>query len=115
FCWVTPAAAANREYVRFFFLEAMTYILLCGRHLTPIHASSVGLEGRGVLLCGGSGAGKSTLAWACARRGWSYLCEDVAYLVGGRTDRLVVANAPQIGFLDDALKLFPELSARSLA
>jgi hypothetical protein len=109
FCWVTEATAANTAYFRYHFLEAMALVLLGTRHLTPIHAACVAFNGRGVLLCGESGAGKSSLAYACARRGWTFVTDDASSLVRSRRDRVVVGNSHQIRFRESAVALFPDL------
>ncbi len=43
-----------------------------------LHAASIGLGGKGVLLCGDKGAGKSTLSLALAARGHSFLGDETA-------------------------------------
>ncbi len=108
--WLTSAAAAQRDYCRYFFLEAAALSMICTSYTTPIHAACVDLEGCGVLLCGDSGAGKSTLAYACAQAGWTYITDDASYLVNSRQDRLVVGNSNQARFRPAAQKFFQELS-----
>jgi hypothetical protein len=44
--------------------------------LQPVHAGSVGLHGRGVLVAGNSGAGKSTTTLACLEAGFGYAGDD---------------------------------------
>ena len=43
-----------------------------------LHGALVARSGQGVLLLGPAEAGKSTLASALWRRGWAFLCDDVA-------------------------------------
>lgn len=43
---------------------------------TPIHAASVALHDKAVLIVGQSGAGKTSIAMACAGQGWDYLGDD---------------------------------------
>jgi len=114
FGWFTTSTVQRNSFFRYHFLEALTMVLLMGRHLTPIHAACVGRNGRGILLCGDSGAGKSSLAYACARRGWTYVTDDGSSLVRNRHDRLVVGNPHRIRFRDSGIELFPDLMEETL-
>jgi hypothetical protein len=109
FGWFTQAAAANRAYLRYNFLEATALTLLNQMYLVPLHAACVQMNGRGVLLCGDSGAGKSSLAYACARRGWTFVADDTCALIRNRADMTVVGNPHQIRFREVGTELFPEL------
>jgi hypothetical protein len=112
FAFVTGAAVANRDYLRYHFLESMAYSLLDTRYVAMIHAACVGRGGHGILLAGESGSGKSSLAYACARRGWTYISDDASAIVlhgGGRT---VVGNPHRFRFRPHAKLLFPELQGR---
>ena len=110
FCWVTPAAATARDYLRYFFLEAIAYSLLGSLYLSPVHAACVEYRGKGVLLCGESGAGKSSLAYACARRGWTFVCDDAVNLVRRGEPVSAVGNCHSLRLRPDAPRLFPELA-----
>ncbi|HVH70398.1 MAG TPA: aldolase [Candidatus Dormibacteraeota bacterium] len=114
FSWLTPSAVENRAYLRYHFLESMSFVLLTSLYLTPIHGACVAMEGRGVLLCGDSGAGKSSLAYACARSGWTFLSDDSSRLVRKRKGRIVVGNPYQMRFRESAIDLFPELKDQRL-
>src|SRR5262249_45610138 len=81
FAWLTRATVQNRAYLRNF-IETMSWDLLAA-FLTPIHAACVRFKNRGFLLCGDGGAGKSSFAFACAKRGWSYMADDSSSLVWG--------------------------------
>ena len=65
--------------------------------------------GRGVLLCGDSGAGKTCLAFACARKGWTFLSGDATAIVRGRDDYRILGRPFEIRFRETARRLFPEL------
>lgn len=108
FAWLTRATVENRPYLRWHFIEAMSWDLL-EAYLTPVHAACVRFEDRGVLLCGDSRAGKSSFAYACAKRGWTYMADDASSLVRGREGPLVVGNPYQMRFRESAVDLFPEL------
>jgi hypothetical protein len=113
FSWLTPATARDHEYVRYFFLDTIVQVLSWQTHLTPrIHASCVARNGRGVLLCGESGAGKSCLAYACARRGWSFITDESTALVRGSQDRIALGKPRQMHFRDTAAEIIPELAGR---
>jgi hypothetical protein len=107
--WLTSAALAQEDYVRYFFLEASVMCQLAARHATPVHAGCVQRNGVGILLCGDSGAGKSTLSYACAQAGWTYTTDDASYVVQHRDDRMVVGNCSQARFRPSAVNFFPEL------
>ena len=108
FAWLTRATAANKAYLRWHFIEGVTWDLL-EPYITPIHGACVRKEDRGFLFCGDSGAGKSSLAYACALRGWTYLTDDSCCLVRGGEDRKVIGNPYQIRFRSSATDLFPHL------
>ncbi len=109
FGWLSRAAVSDREYLRFYFLEAMGYSILSSLHVTSLHAACVCLDGGGVLLCGAAGAGKTSLAWACARRGFTFVSDDAASLVRGLPGRIVVGKPFQFRFRENAGALLPEL------
>lgn len=106
---LTQAAVAHRPYLRYFFIEGTFWTIVDPRYLTSIHAACVSYQGRGVLLCGDSGAGKSSLAYACARSGWSFLCDDCSNIVRSREGRIVIGDPYRIRFRSSAMDLFPEL------
>jgi hypothetical protein len=110
FSWLTPATARDHEFVRYFFLDTIVQVLSWQTHLTPrIHASCVARNGRGLLLCGESGAGKSCLAYACARRGWSFITDESAALVRDSRNRVALGKPRQMHFRETAAEIIPEL------
>ncbi len=111
-CWASAATVARRSWFRYYFLEAMAYSMVTDACLTPVHAACVSLDGHGVLLCGDAGAGKSTLAFACARRGWTYITDDAAWLDRHAADRIVLGRPRQIRLRQSAAALFEELRNR---
>ena len=111
--WVTRGAIEDAAWFRYHFLDAIVYQAIALLCFTPIHAACVARQGRGVLLCGDSEAGKSSLAYACARRGWTYVTDDGSYLIRRRaTERVVVGNPHQLRLRPDAAGFFPELADR---
>ena len=109
FVCLTQDVARDHSYIRYHFLEPAGYMMIDALHLSPVHASCVALNGRAVLLCGDAGAGKTSLAYACARKGWTYLSDDATHIVRNRTDRAVVGRPFRIRFRESASRLFPEL------
>jgi hypothetical protein len=112
FAYVTKAATAQKDYFRYYFLDAMVYTLLDTQHLVAIHAACVAMNGHGVLLVGDSGAGKSSLSYACTHRGWTYISDDSVSLVLHEPGRSVLGNPQTIRFRPSAWSLFPELKGR---
>lgn len=106
---VTRATLADRVFFRWHFLDALIYILLELNYTTSLHAACVAREGAGLLLYGDSGVGKSTLAYACARRGWTYISDDSSSVLwdGGRS---VLGEPHHFRFRAEAPDLFPELA-----
>src|SRR6266404_580737 len=92
--WVTRDVVENAAWFRYHFLDAIVYQAIALLCFTPIHGACVAREGRGVLFCGDSEAGKSSLAYACARRGWTYVTDDASWLIRKHAaERLVVGNS----------------------
>ncbi len=112
FASVTRGTMMNRDYIRYHFLEAMVYTLLDTQHLVALHAACLAKHGRGFLFVGRSGAGKSSLAYACMRRGWTYISDDASSLLRRRSGRTVVGNPYSFRFRPSASVLFPELQGQ---
>ncbi|MEO7144700.1 MAG: hypothetical protein ABI165_14475 [Bryobacteraceae bacterium] len=112
FGWVSRAVAADRGFLRYYFLDAAILSLVQQNHLAPVHGGLVARNGRGVLLCGESLAGKSTLTYACARAGWTFVTDDGTSLVRQRHDRYGIGNPYAIRLRNGARHLFPELAGR---
>ena len=111
--WLTASTVEDAVYFRYYFLEGMAWLFIECLYLTPIHATCVALGSHGVLLCGDSGAGKSTLAYACARRGWTYITDDASYLIRRRNEPVVIGNSHRIRLRPDAARMFPELAGHT--
>jgi hypothetical protein len=106
---LTRNIAADPYYVNYHFLKPLTYLLLAPPHFAFAHASCVALNGRAVVLCGGAFAGKTCLAFACARRGWTFLSGDATHLLHDSAEFSVAGRPFSIRFRETAKALFPEL------
>ena len=106
---VTRATVASPNYLRYYMLEATALVMVATQRAVALHGACVRVQDRGILLCGDSGAGKSTLAYAGARSGWTFVCDDACYLPFEREDRMVVGNCHQVRFRPSACTLFPEI------
>jgi hypothetical protein len=115
FCFasLTPATIADEPRLRSTFFETLVYSTLNNLHLTSVHAACVALGGRAALLCGPTGAGKSTLAYVCARRGFTFLSDDVSSFLRRGSGRTVIGRPAHVRFRPDAGELFPELRGRA--
>lgn len=109
FSWVSSAAVGDSAFFRYHFLDVMAGLLLTPVHYAIVHAACVAYNGHGILLCGHSGAGKSSLAFACARRGWTFVFDDAGHAPLWGLDRTVIGNPRFLRFRKDAAELFPEL------
>jgi hypothetical protein len=107
---LSQATAADHAGLRWFFLEAMAYMLLAQSYVVPVHAGCVVREGAGILICGKPAAGKSTLSFACARAGFTYVADDCTWLLAGSEERLAVGKPHQVRFRPDVARHFPELA-----
>jgi hypothetical protein len=109
--FVSERTAEDHAWLRWSFVESLAYMLLAQRAVVPVHAACVAHHGRGLLLCGASEAGKSTLAYACARSGWTYISDDVVFLLPGGDGGIALGRHRHVRFRPDAPRLFPELEA----
>jgi hypothetical protein len=109
--FISPALAHDARLLRAAFVDCLVLSLLtqgraCAR--TYVHASAVARGGRGFLFSGPSRSGKSTLAFACARRGFDVVTDDVAYLEDGG-DLTAWGKPWVLRLLPESRPLFPEL------
>jgi hypothetical protein len=111
---VTKTTADSLLYFRYQFLEAAALTTITSLYAAPVHAACVCPLGIGMLLCGDSGVGKSSLAYAGARAGWTFVCDDASYLLLVDTDRRVIGNAHKIRFRNSGVGLFPELEGKPI-
>jgi hypothetical protein len=79
---------------------------------TYVHASAVECGGRGILFSGPSESGKSTMAYACARRGFRVVSDDVVYLRDEGNTLSAWGRPWRLRLMPGALELFPELATK---
>ena len=103
--------ARERDFVRHTFIEAASLAMLgLARQFVAIHAACVSKNGVSVLLQGPSGTGKSTLSYACLKRGFQILSEDVVQ-VKVTARKLNLWGMPRrVLLLPETADYFPELS-----
>ena len=109
FVHLSETAVHDWSYLRYNFLEAIAYTLLDAKHVVAVHAACVAKNGNGFLLFGDSGAGKSSLAYACARRGWTYVSDDCTFMPRRTSGRVGAGNPRTFRFRPAASSLFPEI------
>jgi shikimate kinase len=110
FISLTEDAARNHEWTRYHFLEPLGWLLIDALHTAPVHASAIACNSRAAILCGDSGSGKTTLAYACARRGWTFLSGDAVHLIRDQSGFEIRGRPAQIRFRESAREIFPELA-----
>lgn len=116
FGYVTPAVASNCAFVRYTFIETAAYAMLgLARNFVAIHAACVVKDGVSVMIQGKAGAGKSTLAFACLRRGFQVLSEDVVQVKVTPSALRLWGTPWKFHLLADSLRFFPELADHQLA
>ena len=108
FGWATKATAQKTEYFRQCLLDVMMYPLLEVRHLVTLHAACLMFKGKGMLFAGDSGAGKSSMAYACARRGWTYVSDDASAFLRTANTPLIIGHPQKFRFREPVGELFPE-------
>lgn len=109
---LSTAVVGDSEFVRFHFLEGAVYTLLNASNILTVHAACVAWKGIGAVVAGESGAGKSSFAYACARRGWTYVADDASSIPFDSSSRIVLGNPRTIRFRPSAMDLFPEIQNR---
>lgn len=92
-------------------LAAAAALAMIAEHgFSPIHASLVDLDGRGVMFCGERSRGKTTSCLALARAGWTVRADDRCFL--RVRDGLPVVWGPggEMRLRADAARLWPDLT-----
>jgi len=109
--FVSPEVVSDTSFFQYVFLECLFHVMVVHWSHTPVHCSSVALNGRGALICGPSGAGKTTLAYACAKAGMQIISDDVVHLqIDPACRKLTLWGNPwTLRLLPDAVQIFPEL------
>ena len=115
FGFISPAMAGDFDFLQRNFLECLTFTLMTRGHgatHTYVHASAVAKGNNGLILSGPRESGKSTLAYACARRGFKIVADDVVYLRSVRS--MTAWGKPwRLRLLPDCGRLFPELREKA--
>jgi len=93
-------------HTRYELLEFAVFTLASrAQGLIPLHAASVGCQGRGLVLLGDSGAGKTTTSLHCLLRGLDFVSEDSAFVT---PDTLLITGVANfLHIRRDTLRLMP--------
>jgi hypothetical protein len=110
---LSEATVADRAGLRWYYLEALAYMLLTQRYVVSLHAGCVSRDGQGILICGGSGSGKSTLSFACARAGFTFLADDSTWIRLDGEGSEAIGKPQMVRFRADAARHFPELAGHT--
>lgn len=100
---ICPPPLTIEDMSTYFLGPGMGFILR-RRNVTPLHASSVKLEGKTVLFCGEHAAGKSTTAGALALRGAKVICEDIAAIRENEGHFFVAPGYPRVCLWPDSVE-----------
>lgn len=83
--------------------------LLKRRGRFALHAASLAVDNRGLLLAGGSGSGKSTLSTALARRGFHLQGDDTVFLCDSPEGIRALGFPDEVNLTRNTAQVLPEL------
>jgi hypothetical protein len=116
FGFLSPAMAEDTSTLRTSFLECAVFAIAThgtGATRSYVHASAVARGDSAFVFSGPCESGKSTLAYACGRRGFRIVTDDVLYLRSDAGDLTAWGRPWRLRFLADCTRLFPELDCSS--
>jgi hypothetical protein len=102
---IDPSQKANYPLLLRYLVGPAIAILLYQRGRLILHASSVSINGKGVLFMGGSGTGKSSTAAAFLSSKNAFIVDDVASIDIEDNDAWIYPGFPQIKLDDESAKL----------
>jgi len=102
--WGTAGESQTIEDLSTYFLGPVMGFILRRRGTTALHASSLCVDGRAIVLTGEAGAGKSTTAAALGLRGLPVLCEDVAAIEEKDGSYSIQRGYPRVCLWPDAVE-----------
>ncbi len=115
FGFLAPEMAEDSAYLRRNFIECLFFAMVThgtGATHTYVHASAVAGGNQGLVFSGPSESGKTTLAYACARRGFKIVTDDVLYLRRNQNCLTAWGKPWRCRFLSDCVRFFPEFGRR---
>ena len=107
-------AASEPEIIQRELLESAVWRFATWQGMVAIHAATIAIHGRSLVLRGIGGAGKSTAAFVATRAGHSLVSEEVTWFDPGTPARALpmLRGSPwRIGLEQSATDLFPDLSS----
>ena len=102
--WGTWLPSLTTEDVATYLVGPVMGFILRRRGVLALHASSVYMSGKAVILCGSSESGKSTVAAALALRGVPVLTEDISPVKEDKGSLYVESGYPRICLWPDAVE-----------
>jgi hypothetical protein len=103
--WGAAGESQTIEDLSTYFLGPVMGFILRRRGTTALHASSLCVDGKAIVLTGEAGAGKSTTAAALALRGLPVLCEDVAAIEEKDGSYSIERGYPRVCLWPDSVEL----------
>lgn len=113
FGYVQTNSELRPQVIANLFWQTVLLELLRGVGLFWVHAASVAVEGRAVLLVGHTGSGKTTTSLNLVLSGFNYLSQDRTLLQIGESGLAVLGFPEDLAITSKTLELLPDLKQRA--
>lgn len=108
---IDPILEATSDEIRLFLMGSVFGALLFQRGFTPLHGSSVDVNGKALIILGNSAAGKSTLAASLAQSGFPFLSDDLSAISKVSGKCIILPGVPFVKLWGDTKGLlYPDNS-----